>query len=168
MYKNNFWHQLYNWRCQKLYISQKDLIKTSLLLCSVDGRWPKLVMTTHGQEWRNSVSGLLSWCPVVYRLGRTGHIFSETKKFQKKRTGTPHTGTLRHFITWDYRTHESFGTMFLNFLLAIFSHSNHVALPHFFIGATCTSHVIGFTSLLTWVSLTLGTRAWWRSITCSE
>ncbi len=30
-------------------------IKTSLLLGSMDGMWPKLVLTTHEREWKNSV-----------------------------------------------------------------------------------------------------------------
>jgi hypothetical protein len=32
------------------------VIKTSLLLCSKNGMWPKLVLTTHEREWRDHVS----------------------------------------------------------------------------------------------------------------
>ncbi len=60
MHKVNYWHQ-YKTDGPKLYISRKEKLnyfsKTSLLLCSMDGMWPKLVLTTHEQEWRNPVSG---------------------------------------------------------------------------------------------------------------
>ncbi len=78
MYKINYWHQyiLYNWRFTKLYISQKDhrkleknVRKTCLLLCSMDGMWPKIVLTTHEREWRNPVSWLWSTVQAMDSAG---------------------------------------------------------------------------------------------------
>ncbi len=74
MYKINYWIdtniQLTPYTVQSLtflrrtienvvnFFLEISVIKTSLLLCSMDGMWPKLVLTTHAREWRNPVSRL--------------------------------------------------------------------------------------------------------------
>jgi hypothetical protein len=67
-YEINYWHQYSIDAVQSYTFLRRptenwknilcNIVKTSLLLRSMDGIWPKLVLTTHEQEWRDIVSGL--------------------------------------------------------------------------------------------------------------
>jgi hypothetical protein len=61
-------------------IFEITVIKTSLLLCSMKRMWPKLVLATHEQEWRNPVSGLCTKCHKDIPVGLVGHRSPNSEK----------------------------------------------------------------------------------------